>query len=167
MKAAAAPSPEAPPPRLGNALEFMRLIWAMENALQKRSRRMESELGVTAPQRLVVRMVGRFPGVQAGHLAQLLHVHPSTLTGIIQRLEKQGLIRKRVDPRDGRRTLLSLTDAGHALAAVTTGTVEFSIEQALESIPQAQLAAASDVLKAITASLDQPSSPRSIGVSHD
>jgi DNA-binding MarR family transcriptional regulator len=139
----------------------MRLIWAMENALQRRSKRMEIELGVTAPQRLVVRMVGRFPGVQAGHLARLLHVHPSTLTGIIQRLEKQGLIRKRLDPRDGRRALLSLTERGHAVAAVSAGTVESSIERALERIPEERLAAASEVLKAITAHLDQPSRLRS------
>jgi len=165
MSTAAAPSPEAPPPRLGQALELMRLIWAMDHALHKRSKRMEAELGVTGPQRLVLRLVGRFPGTQAGHLARLLHIHPSTLTGVIQRLEKQGVLRKRLDPRDGRRVLLSLTDRGHALGAVTVGTVEHSIERALERIPEERLAAAREVLKAITASLDQgeapPSRPRS------
>ena len=35
---------------------------------------MERSLGITAPQRLVLRCVGKFPGVSAGRLATLLHL---------------------------------------------------------------------------------------------
>jgi hypothetical protein len=66
-------------PELGEALDFLRLIWAVDHGLHRASKRTETELGVTGPQRLVLRIVGRFPGIPAGHLAQLLHVHPSTL----------------------------------------------------------------------------------------
>src|SRR5438132_8459125 len=38
--------------------------------------------------RLVMRIVGRFPGIAAGRVAQILHVHPSTLTGILKRSEE-------------------------------------------------------------------------------
>ena len=84
--------------RLGEVLDFMRLIWALDHALQKTSKRMRSAIGVTGPQRLVVRIVARFPGIPAGQIAQLLHVHPSTLSGILKRLERQGLVRRRPDP---------------------------------------------------------------------
>ena len=98
--------PAAPARALGEVLDFMRLLWALDHALQKRSKQMQAELGITGPQRLVIRIVGRFPGIPAGQLAGILHLHPSTLTGILARLEHRGLITRRSDPRDRRRTLL-------------------------------------------------------------
>ena len=37
----------------------------------------KATVGLTGPQRLVVRLVGRFPGITAGRLAEILHVHCS------------------------------------------------------------------------------------------
>lgn len=141
-------------PALGEVLDFMRLIWGVGHALERTSKRMEATLGVTGPQRLVIRLVGRFPGIPAGHLAKLLHVHPSTLTGIVKRLESQGVVRRRSDPRDGRRSLLGLTDRGRELDVETEGTVEAAIQQTLARTPPAKLEAARDVLASITDALD-------------
>ena len=70
----------------------MQRLWELVHALAVRSKRMGRTLGVTGPQRLVIRVVARFPGMHAGQLAGLMHVHPSTLTGIMKRLERQGLL---------------------------------------------------------------------------
>src|SRR5258708_17032792 len=78
-------------PALGAVLDFMRLLWAVDHALQSSSKRMEATYGITGPQRLVVRIVGRFPGIAAGRAAEVLHVHPSTLTGILKRLESPAI----------------------------------------------------------------------------
>jgi DNA-binding MarR family transcriptional regulator len=39
-------------------------------------------------------------------------VHPTSVTNIVQRLEQQGFVARRANPRDGRGALASLTDAG-------------------------------------------------------
>ena len=57
---------------LGAVLDFMRLLWAVDHALQSASKRMESSFGLTGPQRLVVRIVGRFPGIAAGRIGRRL-----------------------------------------------------------------------------------------------
>lgn len=124
----------------------MRLIWQVDHALQRTSKRMESTLGVTAPQRFVIRIVARFPGIPAGQLAKLLHLHPSTLTGIVQRLDQRGLLRRRIDPRDARRTLLVLTGKGRAFNVHTAGTVEACVEQVLSRTANRKIAAAREVL---------------------
>src|SRR6185295_1503513 len=95
--------------RLGRVLEFMRVLWAVDHALQSTSKWMEVRLGVTGPQRLVIRMIGCFPGISAGALANLLYVHPSTLTGVLRRLSERGAIRRSADPYDSRRALFWLT----------------------------------------------------------
>jgi DNA-binding MarR family transcriptional regulator len=99
-KPAAAPDDSDAP--LGAVLDFMRLLWAVDHGLQSASKRMEAAHGVTGPQRLVLRMVGRFPGIAAGRLSEILHVHPSTLTGILKRLEARELLQRKADPRDAR-----------------------------------------------------------------
>lgn len=143
-------------PSLGGVLDFMRVLWQVDHGLQRTSKRMEAALGVTGPQRLVIRIAGRFPGIPAGHLARLLHVHPSTLTGILKRLERQGLMRRRVDPRDGRRLLLSLTDKGRRFDVKAAGTVEAAIQRALGTNTPDKLQAAREVLESIVASLERP-----------
>jgi DNA-binding MarR family transcriptional regulator len=123
---------------------------------------MEKELGVTGLQRLVLRVVGRFPSVSAGRLAKLLHVHPSTLTGVLGRLERQGKLRRRPDPRDKRRSLLGLTDAGRKLDVEAEGTIESAIQRIMEEVDLARLEAALWVLRAITNELETRNSTNSM-----
>ena len=74
---------------LPDVLQFMQLLWAVVHGLEKTSKKMRGAIGVTGPQRLVLRVVGLFPGLSAGDLANILHIHPSTLTGVLQRLVTQ------------------------------------------------------------------------------
>ena len=141
-------------PELGGTLEFMRVLWSIDHALQRKSKHMARSLGVTGPQRLVIRIVGRFPGITAGRLAALLHVHPSTLTGILKRLEHKRLIRRRASPRDARRLELGLTAAGRRLDGAMEGTVEGAVERAIGRVPARDLASARSLLASIAESLE-------------
>jgi DNA-binding MarR family transcriptional regulator len=138
---------------LGAVLDFMRLLWAVDHALQSASKRMEATFGVTGPQRLVVRIVGRFPGIAAGRVAEILHVHPSTLTGILKRLESRGMLQRRSDPRDARRALFSLTAKGKKLDTLRTGTVEQAVRKVLLRSPE-KVAAAQEMLASLSDELD-------------
>ena len=140
-------------PPLGAVLDFMRLLWSVDHALQSSSRRMESIYGVTGPQRLVVRIVGRFPGIAAGRVAEILRVHPSTLTGILKRLESRGILQRKSDPRDARRALFGLTLKGRKLDTLRTGTVEQAVRRVLSKDPE-KVAAAQEILAGLTDELD-------------
>jgi DNA-binding MarR family transcriptional regulator len=140
-------------PPLGAVLDFMRLLWAVDHALQSASKRMESSFGITGPQRLVVRIVGRFPGIAAGRVAEILHVHPSTLTGILKRLETRGILQRKNDPRDARRALFSLTGKGKKLDVLRTGTVEQAVRKVLAASP-GKIAFAQEILAALSDELD-------------
>ena len=45
-------------------------------------------------------------------LEQELHLKPSTVNGIVSRLEEKGFVARRASPTDGRCRLVSLTEAG-------------------------------------------------------
>ncbi len=146
----ATPDPAAP---LGGVLDFLKLLWALDHGLQTASREMERRLGVTGPQRMVIRIVGRFPGISAGELAHVLHVHPSTLTGVLRRLETRRMLKRTRDPEDGRRAHFALTPAGVALDAVKSGTVEATVRVALQSVPAERIEAAKGVLRDLVQAL--------------
>lgn len=120
---------------LGPVLEFMKQLWAVDHGLQTISKRMESQYGITGPQRLVVRIVGRTPGISAGALAQILRMHPSTLTGILRRLETRGILIRKTDPNDARRALFALTARGRKVDLLKSGTVEAAVRRLLARSP--------------------------------
>jgi len=145
--------PEADP--LANTLAFMRLLWALDHGLRSISKRMQKRLGVTAPQRLALRLLGRQSGMTPSQLAALLHLDRGTLTGILERLELQSLIARRPHPEDRRSVLLSLTRQGKRLDREVEGSVEECIRRALESLPKAKVAAAREVLECIVLEVER------------
>jgi DNA-binding MarR family transcriptional regulator len=143
---------------LPDVLQFMQLLWAVAHGLQRISKRMSGEIGVTGPQRLVLRVAGLRPGLSAGDVASILHVHPSTLTGVLQRLVDQRLLVRADDPRDRRRAVLRLTARGSRINAVGRGTVESAVAKALVGLSAHDRAATRRALERLASHL-QPSEP--------
>lgn len=146
--------------RLPDVLQFMRVLWAIVHGVQRTSKRMAGTVGVTGPQRLVLRVVGLFPDVSAGDLAAILHVHPSTLTGIIRRLVSQGLLVRADDPRDRRRARLRLTTRGGRVNRVRDRTVEAVVATTLAGVTAADRAATTRVLVRLADGLQGTPAPR-------
>jgi DNA-binding MarR family transcriptional regulator len=143
-----------------NALEFMQVLWALNHGLEATSKRMNARLGVTGLQRLVVRLVGKTPGVSAGGLATALHVHPSTLTAVLKRLEQRRAIQR---TRDGRSVRFNLLAEGERINSVRLGTVESAMERALRRLDIGDVVTAAHVLGAVTRELDELLSLRKVG----
>lgn len=134
-------------------LTFLRQIWSVDHALQKMSKRMATSLGITGPQRLALRMIGQHPGLSAGELAGLLHLDPSTVTGILDRLERSRMVTRLADPADGRRARLYLARAGKLQYRKQSGTVEAAVRRALETVAPGQVKSAARVFAALAAEL--------------
>lgn len=137
----------------------MRLIWGIDHCLQRASKKMSLSMGLTGPQRLVLRIVGRFPGVSAGRLATIMHLHPSTLTGVLRRLSRRRLLHRRRDPHDARRVCLSLTDKGRELDVPASGTVEEVVRTVIADFKPAQVSTAQKLLLALSESLEKSLGP--------
>jgi MarR family transcriptional regulator, organic hydroperoxide resistance regulator len=140
--------------RLDAPLSFLRVLWSLGHALERRSKAMERSLGVTGPQRLAVRLVALYPGITPKELAALLCVHPSTLTGIVHRLVDAGFLRREPDPHDGRRARLSVTEAGRGIDGATRGTVESAVREVLAAAAPDDVAGATRLLVALQRALD-------------
>jgi DNA-binding MarR family transcriptional regulator len=128
-------------------------MWAVDHQLHRVSKRMLGRLGLTAPQRLAVRFIGREPGLAPGRLAELLHLDPGTVSGIVKRLESAGLISRVRSGDDTRRMHLTLTAKGQALNRRRKGTVETAVRRTIDGMPAADRAAASRLMRRLATNL--------------
>lgn len=142
-------------PAFGPVLDFMRLLWALEQGLNQRSKAMWRRHGVTGPQRLLVRVLGELGPTPPVRLAEVLHLHPATVVRIARPLEARGVLRRSRHPTDGRQVLLSLTPAARRFERLEVGTVEGAIRAAVESVPAADLSRARSVLAEVTRRLHE------------
>lgn len=140
---------------LPDVLAFMEGLWAVVHRMERLSKQMAAHGGVTGPQRLVLRLIGLFPGISAGDLAATLHLHPSTLTGVLRRLEAQQLLTRQPAAEDRRRTTLTLTRQGQRVSRNVRQTVEGAVAAALAQAPPAHRNATRRFLGRLAACLDQ------------
>ena len=148
-------APEEPPVVLDGTLAFMRSLWALVHALDRRSKWMSTHHGLTGPQRLAVRVIGKSPGVTPGGLAKHLHLHPSTLTGILRRLEDRGFVARAKDSSDSRRNVLVLTTAGRRIEAPDEDTVEGRVAKVLATYSAADIKRLEKLLVALSGELER------------
>jgi MarR family transcriptional regulator, organic hydroperoxide resistance regulator len=97
--------------------------------------------------------------MSAGDLAAVLHVHPSTLTGVLQRLVAQQWVLRLEAPGDRRRAALRLTARGARINAVDAGTVESAVAEALTFVSNRDRAATVRVLERLAGALEAPGDP--------
>ena len=88
-------------------------------------------------------------------LAHIVRLHPSTITGVVQRLVSRGLLERERDPRDGRRVRLRLNAKAFRYTRITSGTVEHAVKQALTKSGRRRVTAAREVLAEIAESLNE------------
>ena len=121
-RGSAAPGPAAAPLDLESrvaptdhaALRVWLRLLATTNLIEKRVRRkLEDQFDTTLPRFDLMAQLHRAPdGLKMSELSRRMMVSGGNVTGIADSLEGDGLIRRTPDPRDGRASLLRLTDSG-------------------------------------------------------
>ncbi len=112
---------------------------------------------VTVPQLRVLVLVAGRPGVNVAAAALELGVHRSNATRVVDRLVRAGLLTREQDPRDRRRLVLELTDAGRRLIANVDDHRRAEIAAVLARVPPDQLAGAEPVFREFAAAGGEPS----------
>ncbi|MDW5440985.1 homoprotocatechuate degradation operon regulator HpaR [Polaromonas sp. SM01] len=72
----------------------------------------------------VLRVLGEHGVVETGRVAREAFILGPSLTGVLTRMERDGLISRARDPLDQRRTVVEATDKGLQLVATLSQTIE-------------------------------------------
>lgn len=90
-------------------------VLATAQALEKAAQRSFRPLGLTAAQFNVLNLLSdQAAGMRASDLARALVVDPSNVTGLLKRMEKDGLIQELENSADRRQHVVGLTARGRS-----------------------------------------------------
>lgn len=92
--------------------EIVASLRRIVRAIDLQSRRMVDACGLTGPQIVVLREAGRLSGSSVGALARAVSLGQPTVSGILDRLEAQGLVRRKRSRTDRRAVSVTVTAAG-------------------------------------------------------
>ena len=95
--------------------EIFQLIGRVEKKLEQIQRETIKETNLTPPQYVVLTLLWEHDGRTFKELAAGVQCTPATMTGIVDTLEKKGLVARAPNPADRRSLLAKLTEDGAAL----------------------------------------------------
>lgn len=149
--ASPADSHEAIPDHTKLPLHVHLRLASCRNLLMRESRRCVESWGLTLPQFDVLAELGRSArgGFTFGELSRMLLVTSGNLTGIVDRLESEGLARREKGKRDRRVVRIVLTRKGRRLVEQITPLHARDIEAALAFMSAQQLDALNELLGAL------------------
>lgn len=91
-------------------------LGAATRKIQKYYNSRYAQFGITIAQSFILFSLLENEGMNAKSLAEQLDIDSSAITGLIDRMEKEGLVERRIDPSDRRAFCISLTEEGRKLA---------------------------------------------------
>ena len=111
------PDPASSSPDAGELhSSVLSLLRKITTTISRHSHQLTVSTGLTVPQLLCLRHVLRHGSLTPGTLASYLFISKATVTGILDRLEDHGLVKRRRDAADRRKICVVLTPAGEKLA---------------------------------------------------
>ena len=96
--------------------------------------KLTSEKGIYPGQAVCLWFINQNPGISQRDLAEKMHVAPPTVTLMLQKLEKAGLVIRKEDERDQRLSHTYLTNAGIDILNVLNGILSEIINTSLENL---------------------------------
>src|SRR5438105_10458977 len=129
---------------------MVRLPWALECQLQR-------DAGLSFIEYHALARLSEDPRhtLRMSELAMLTNASLSRLSHLVRRLESRGLVRREVDPADGRFTNAILTKAGYKLlVASAPGHVARVRSLVIDALTSAELGQLHDAAERLLASLD-------------
>jgi DNA-binding MarR family transcriptional regulator len=125
--------------KAGDAAEVVKALRQLFKAIHVYSKAILRKTGLSGPQLWALTVLESAPELSLNELSARLFAHPSTVSGIVDRLYERGAVRRRPDPVDRRGIRLSLTPEGRALLRRSPPPVQVGLRRALEEMPAARL----------------------------
>ncbi|MEV8539748.1 MarR family transcriptional regulator [Streptomyces sp. NPDC051572] len=105
---------ETPADISDSAARSARDLRVVFSRLRRRIREVATDEDLTPSQESALTLVGKNGAATASALASAEGVRPQSMAATLAALDQHGLIRRSPDPEDGRRQLVTLTEAGRA-----------------------------------------------------
>ncbi|WP_232286694.1 MarR family winged helix-turn-helix transcriptional regulator [Pelobacter propionicus] len=134
---------------------------------------MEKVTGITGPQLWAIKRIAENAPIKGAELARRMYLHPTTIVGILDRLETRGLVVRTRSKVDRRVVEVNLTEQGNELVRNAPEVAQGILVQGLEKLPEERLLKISEGIEELIRILDAREIPpqlmrsREVNLPHD
>ena len=132
-----------------------RLLLQARESVMAHTRPSLREHDLSDQQWRVLRVLGEHGTVETGRVAREAYIVGPSLTGVLARMERDGLVRRERDPDDQRRTVIEATAKGLKLVDKLSRTIEAHYDWMEKSLGKRKLAQLYELLDQVI-ELEQP-----------
>ena len=139
-----------------DTLEILISIRKIVRAINLESKKIEKDFDISIPQLLCLNHLSRCTAYQTtvSNLMDLLSLNSSTVTGIVNRLEKKGLVARLPKQGDKRITYVALTASGLKLVESSPNVLHNQLTAKIQTLPVESQEMISKSLQIIISCLD-------------
>ena len=119
----------------------------------------QHDFGLTGAQLFVLEELGAAPGLSVNELAARTFTHQSSVSLVVQRLVRQGLVEKAGAPHDRRRVELKVTGAGRAIVRRAPHVAQQRLLEGIARLPARDRRALAKALAAIASHMGRDPRP--------
>lgn len=121
-------------------LRILRALRRIMRAVDIYSNKLAHSHGVTVPQLVCMLKIRELGPLTLRELAQEVYLSPSTVVGIVDRLERSRLFTRSRSERDRRKVRIELTEEGQRMVASTPSPLQDSLSASLAELPEEERA---------------------------
>lgn len=137
--------------------KLLQLVRTVQAGMQN----IDTTHGLSGSQLWALWQISAHPGQRVSELAAALHIHPSTASNLLDKLETGGLVRRERRDSDNRVVRLYLSEAGLELVKEIPGPMKGKLRQALQQVPAPILTGLFNGVKSVLSLMDKASSKKS------
>jgi DNA-binding MarR family transcriptional regulator len=142
-----------PDPRTREVLDAIRRI---VQALRESSRLAEARVGLSGAQLFVLRTAAEVPGLSLNELAERTRTHQSSVSVVVTRLAREGLVQKRTADGDARRVEIRLSPNGRRRLDRAPRAAQERLVASVDALPDAERARLAVTLKGLVRGMTLP-----------
>jgi len=137
-------------------IDNLRRVFQVVNEFSKIA---EKDTGLTGPQLWAIKVIADSAPIRVSALARRMYLHPTTVVGILDRLERRDLVFRTRSTEDRRVVEVDLTTQGKQLVEEAPEVAQGLLVKGLEVMPSSRLKYIADALDDLVRFLEQKKCP--------
>src|SRR5690606_20937082 len=121
---------------VNDSIRILQSVRRIAQCVEHHSKRLTAKYNITSPQLVALMAISQLGPSTVKPCGRSIHLSPSTVVGIVDRLEEKKLVRRERDTRDRRNFFVAVTPEGQALVDKAPSVLPEGFPSALAALPE-------------------------------
>jgi DNA-binding MarR family transcriptional regulator len=121
---------------VNDSIRILQSVRRIAQCVEHHSKRLAVTHNITSPQLVALLAIAELGPSTLRSIGRAIQLSPSTVVGIVDRLEEKGLVHRERDTRDRRNVFVAVTEAGQTVLANAPSALPNGFDSLLGALPE-------------------------------